>query len=56
MICGNVEAVGPGGHAVSLAQASRVHNIDNLVVLGKHSEESAVASRLLGSQQHLQVL
>lgn len=48
VICGNMVAVGTGGHAVSLAQASRVHNIDNPVVLGKPSEESAVASRAAG--------
>lgn len=39
---------GSGGHAVSLAEAGRVHNINNLVVPGKHSEESAMASRAVG--------
>lgn len=39
---------GSGGHAVSLAEASGVHNINNHVVPGKPSEESAMASRAVG--------
>lgn len=39
---------GSGGHAVSLAEANSVHNINNHVVPGKHSQESAMTSRAVG--------
>lgn len=43
-----VAALGPEGHAVSLIQAARDHNIHNHVVFVKHCEESAVSAKAVG--------
>lgn len=47
-VWGYVVASGPERHDVTLAQATGVHGIDNLMVLGKCCRESTASTRASG--------